>query len=339
MLKQINPTGVMSETLRRALPRGPGFFGLLGAQCFLLTSTYFPQQQSPATPEPESAEATVLPGDWGPELLDGILSSPNGEAADSLRRAAFAAGPAIVPQLEAALKDDRTAEFAAQCLAFVGGEKATQILKNLVGDPRDLNLRRFYYAALGESNSPEATDTLLKVINSADQEQDRTVPQAAILALTVRSDLKLVPRLRKAEARIKDPVIRDDLDNAIAVIETRAQLLASAANKSTGSSIERAVRTYFLPALELPPPPPTSTEPAGRPAPARLAVHIETKNLTFSPDQNRALARVNFEDGSAEAQYDIVLQKRSESWTVVSVWLGPVTEKPAAAGKQDVKKP
>ncbi len=327
----------MSETVRRVLPLDPAFFGLLVAQCFLLSSPCFPQQQNPVTPEPESAEATVLPGDWGPELLDGILSSPNGEAADSLRRAAFAAGPAIVPQLEAALKDDRTAEFAAQCLAFIGGEKATQVLGNLVRDPRDLNLRRFYYAALGESDSPEATETLLKVINSADREQDRTVPQAAILALTVRSDLKLVPRLRKAEARIKDPVIRDDLDNAIAVIETRAQLLASAANKSTGSSIERAIRTYFLPALE-PPPPPTSKEPAGRPAPASLAVHIETKNLTFSPDQNRALARVNFEDGSAQAQYDIVVQKRSESWTVVTVWLGPVTEKPAAAGKQDVKK-
>src|SRR3989442_11429427 len=107
MLKQINPTGGISEKVRRALPRDPAFFGLFVAQCFLLSSPCFPQQQKPVTPEPESAEATVLPGDWGPELLDGILSSPNGEAADSLRRAAFAAGPPPPPPLQTSLKRSR----------------------------------------------------------------------------------------------------------------------------------------------------------------------------------------------------------------------------------------
>src|SRR2546425_9628534 len=113
MLKQINPTGGISEKVSRALPRDPAFFGLFVAQCFLLTSTCFPQQQKPVTPEPESAEATVLPGDWGPELLDGILSSPNGEAADSLRRAAFAAGAPPLPPTPAAVKEERTAGVAA----------------------------------------------------------------------------------------------------------------------------------------------------------------------------------------------------------------------------------
>src|SRR2546427_8869173 len=72
------------------------------------------------TDEAQSALAT----DWAPELLDAILSSPNEEAHDALYRAAFAAGPAIVPQLEAAIKDDRTAEFAAQSLAFIRGAQA-----------------------------------------------------------------------------------------------------------------------------------------------------------------------------------------------------------------------
>src|SRR3989442_13826003 len=117
MLKQINPTGGISEKVRRALPRDPAFFGLFVAQCFVLTSTCFPQQQKPVTPEPESAEGTVLPGDWGPELLDGILSSPNGEAADSLRRAAFPAGPAPLAHTHAALKGDRTPVSASSALA------------------------------------------------------------------------------------------------------------------------------------------------------------------------------------------------------------------------------
>ncbi len=89
-----------------------------------------------------------LPGDWGPELLYGILSSPNEEAQFGLLRATFAAGPAIIPQLTEALKDDRTAEYAAQSMAYIGGEKALPVLGKLLSDPRDFNLRRFTYGAL-----------------------------------------------------------------------------------------------------------------------------------------------------------------------------------------------
>jgi hypothetical protein len=212
-------------------------------------------------------------------------------------------------------------------------------------------LRRFYYGALGEFDSPEATETLLDVVSRADQEPDRTVTEAAILALTVRSDAKLVPPLREAEKNIKDVVIRLDLENAIEVIERRAKYLALPETKA-GGSIEQAVRTYFAPALESAAPP-KSTPPAagpsrGRPqasrSPARPVaqsqppVKVEIQNLTLAPDKTRALARVTFEDASATAFYDIVLQKRYGDWTVASVWLGSEVEKlpskPAVAAPQ-----
>ncbi len=103
-------------------------------------------------------------------------------------RATFAAGPAIIPQLAAALKDDRTAEYAAQSLAYIGGDQALPILWKLLSDPRDLNLRRFTYGALAEFDSPQATDMLFDVINKSDDEPDRTVTEAAVIALTVRTD-------------------------------------------------------------------------------------------------------------------------------------------------------
>ena len=56
-----------------------------------------------------------------------------------------------------------------------------------------------------------------------------------------------------------------------------------------------------------------------------MEVHIQ--NLVLSPDKNRALARVVFEDPSAAANYDIVLQKRFGDWVVASVWLGAEMEK------------
>jgi hypothetical protein len=49
--------------------------------------------------------------------------------------------------------------------------------------------------------------------------------------------------------------------------------------------------------------------------------------LAFSPDKTRALARVTFEDPSAVANYDMVLQKRYGEWFVASVWLGGEREK------------
>src|SRR5208282_4127399 len=54
-----------------------------------------PQKEAAPSPAPAVAgeeEEQPLPGDWGPELLDGILSSPNEEAQYTLLRATFAAG-------------------------------------------------------------------------------------------------------------------------------------------------------------------------------------------------------------------------------------------------------
>lgn len=311
----------------------------LGLACFLLLPHNVRGQQSAplAPPTLLTEEEAPLPGDWAPQLLDAILGSPNAEARDALYRAAFAAGPGIVPQLEAALKDDRTAEFAAQSLAFISGARALEILWKLVSDPRDLNLRRFYYGALGEFDSKEAVETLLSVINHADAEPDRTVTEAAIIALTVRSEPSLVPQLREVAKKVKDVVIRDDLENASEVIERRAKYLASPEGKATGVSIERAVRTYFKPALEPPLPAPVPPAASKRQhAPTPPTVEVKIMNLAFSPDKTRALARVVFEDPSARADYDMVLQKRFGEWTIASVWLGLEAEKtpPEPAPKQ-----
>jgi hypothetical protein len=316
----------------------------------LLSPLYAQDQQTappPATVPMTDEEEKPLPGDWAVEFLDKLANSPNAEASEALYRATMAAGPDVIPQLEEATKDDRTAEFAAQALAYIGGEKALQILWKLVPDPRDLDLRRFYYGALAEFDSPEATQTLLDVIQRADQEPDRTVTEAAILALTVHSDPKLLEPLREAHDRIKDVVIRLDLENAIDVIEGRAKYLA-APDKKPGGSIEHAVRTYFAPAFATAPPPEVSpaaprrtpahtaakspartptAKPIRKPPAPKPLVDVHILNVTLSPDQTRALARVAFEDPSATAYYDIVLQKRYGDWFVASVWLGPEVEK------------
>ena len=135
-------------------------------------------------------------------------------------------------------------------------------------------------------------------------------------------------------------VIRLDLENAVEVIERRARYLASPGRKP-GGSIEYAVRTYFAPALESAPPPEVAPAAPRPPSPRSAAsrtstratptpkplVEVHIQNLVLSPDKNRALARVVFEDPSAAANYDIVLQKRFGDWVVASVWLGAEMEK------------
>ena len=336
------------ENAREEKQTSPGKFLLQAlVHCLLLSVFYLllsvpclAQEAASSVNPPAEEEEKPLPGDWAVELLDAVERSPNPEAHDALYRAVAAAGPPIIPQLEEALKDDRSAEFAAQALAFIGGEKAIQILWKLQSDPRDLNLRRFYYGALGEYDTPEANETLLEVINRADEEPDRTVTEAAILALTVRSDLKLIAPLREAEGKIQDVVIRLDLENAVEVIERRAKYLASPQAKQASGSLETAVRTYFMPALESSPPA-VAPKPATRraasaksavpPTPPKPAVNVQIQHVTLSPDKARALARVIFEDPTAMAYYDIVLQKRYGDWVVASVWLGAEVEKPSAA--------
>jgi hypothetical protein len=329
------PDGRKSGGFTRQVTRS-----LVLAACWLFLTPFCLAQQRPQGP-PASApkaqptenegveeEQPPLPGDWAVELLDGILSASNPDAADSLLRAAFAAGRDIVPQLAVALKDDRTAEFAAQSLAFIGGQEALQILWKLQEDKRDLNLRRFYYGALGEFDADQAIQTLFDVINKSDSEPDRTVTENAILALTVETNPKLPDMIRQAEKKLQDVVVRDDLENALDVIQIRSKYLATPEGKKAGGAINDAVHTYFLPALQ---PPPSSSLDAGHPpAPAKPEVKVEIQNLTFSPDKMRALAAVTFEVPSALAKYDLVLQKRFGNWEVVSVWLGAETDKPGA---------
>lgn len=295
-----------------------------------------PAQASAAKAEPPSAPPASdvadagypLPGDWAPELLDGILSSPNPAAGESLYDAAFAAGPGLIPQLQAALKDDRTAEFAAQALAFVGGDKAEQILETLIADRRDLDLRRFYLGSLGEYPAPEIEQLLLDAVAKSDAEPDRTVTEAAIWALTVRSDPGLPAAIQRAEAGIEDVVIRDDLDNARQVIQSRLKYLASPEGQAAGGSLEQAVRSYFIGALQAPAPRPRSAAGTSHAAEEPPAATVGVNQTIFSPDKTRALAHVTFEDSDAGANYDIILQKQLGDWKVVSVWEGAETEEP-----------
>jgi len=308
-----------------------GFF-LIGRCEAQQPATPSPPAKIPAVqaPENEAGEQVQepLPGDWAAELLDGILSAPNAEAGDSLFRAAFAAGPSIVPQLIEALRDDRTAEFAAQALAFIGGERAMQVLWKLQEDKRDLNLRRFCYGALAEYDTEQATQTLFQVINKSDAEPDRTVTEAAILALTVRTGPQVPGAIRQVMKSVKDVVIRDDLENALDVIQIRSKYLGTPEGKKAGGSVDAAVRTYFIPALQ--PPAPSRADAEAHRAPGKADVSLKIENLTFAPDRQRALAAVTLEDPSAVANYDLVLQKRLGNWEVVSVWLGGEAEKPAA---------
>lgn len=317
---------------------------LFASCCFVLPLSVLAQQSKPAEPGPPATqgdEDAIIPGDWAPELLDAILSSPNQDAHDALMNATFAAGPAVIPQLEAALKDDRTAEFAAQSLAYIGGSRALNILEKLVADPRDLNLRRFSYGALGEFQTPQATQILLDVIARSDAEPDRTVTEAAIVALTVRTDESLLPALKQVQSKVKDIVIHDDLDNAMEVIQSRGKYLASPEGKNSGDSVDQAVRTYFSPALEPQTNPSQPTQHSVKdpktgkmtvapPVQTRPLVSVEVQTLTFSPDKTRALAYVVFEDPTAVANYDMVLQKEFGAWKIVSVWLGAEKEKPPA---------
>jgi hypothetical protein len=285
--------------------------------------TLTPEPRAPADPTDSDPDADAPPpGDWAPQLLDAILTSQNPAAAEALYDAAFAAGPGLLPQLQAALKDDRTAEFAAQALAFMGGEKAEDILWTLVGDGRNLDLRRFYLGTLGEYASAETEQVLMKAVTRSDSEPDRTVTEAAIWALTTRSEAGLPAEIKQAEAGIQDVAIRDEVDNARQVIESRLKYQASAEGRSAGSSLGQAVRCYFIGALQEP----ARTKTAGEAQPPAAEVHVV--RTVFSPDQTRVLAHVTFEDPEASAHYDLVLQKQVGDWKVVSVWEGADVENP-----------
>jgi hypothetical protein len=200
----------------------------------------------------------------------------------------------------------------------MGGIKALDVLSTLVADPRNLDLRRFYYGALGEYDDPQTAAVLLNQVRHSDREPDRSVTQDALLALTVRSDAALVPQLRALSKEVTDPVIQDDIENAADVIEARAQFLAAHPRKLTGNSIGHAVRTYFIPALEGAP----SAAQAGTGSAAPPAVDVRIASETFSPDKARVLTHVIFETPQALANYEIVLQRKGGGWTVASVWLG-----------------
>ncbi len=310
----------ISSKWRGKTPRGLAW---LAVAAFVWGQSARLPAASPATPVAQERNE-LLSEQWSPGKLYAILTSPHPEARENLYRAAFEAGPAIIPRLEFALKDDRTATFAARMLAYLGGQRAMADLAKLVNDPRNLDLRRFYYGALGGSNDPHNIDLLLDKVRTSDQEPDRSVTRDAILALSISSDASLVPKLQKVEKEVTDPVIQDDINTAATVIGLRAKYLASPAGKNSGASVNQAIHTYFMPALEES----AGADDAGQ---QTSAVEIHIRNLTYSPDKTRVLAAVDFEDPQAVASYRIVVQKQQTGWKVASVWLGAEREKPQKA--------
>jgi hypothetical protein len=296
--------------------------GLALAAIALALPAVFNCQSLPATVAQERNR--LLNNQWNPAKLYESLSSQSAEASENLYRAAFAAGPAIIPKLENALKDDRTATFAAQTLAYFGGAKSIAILEELLKDPRNLDLRRFYYGALGGSTDPRDVEILLNKIRTSDHEPDRDVTRDAILALSISSDAALVPKLRQAEKQISDPVIQDDLETAAMVVGMRARFMATPAGRRSGNSVEQAIRSYFMPALQaMPGEGGAGQQPSG--------VEVNVKSLTYSPNKTRVLAAVNFENPEAVATYQMVLQKTQAGWKVASVWLVDEHDKPQQA--------
>ena len=263
-------------------------------------------------------------GGWAVILLDEVLNVPNRAARDHLLRAGFAAGPRIQPQLEKALEDDRTAEFAAQLLAFMGNNRALRTLQRLVDDPRDLGLKRFFYGALGEFNTPGTRQTLLDVVAQADDEPDPTVTELAILALTVLADPSLIPSLEEVRGRTVDPVIRDDIENAIEVIRFRANHLEKVRTEAKGDvTVAQALEAYFIADLGRVE---GQEEEGAASDPSSSPLNIEIEDLTFAPNSSRALARVRLSNPAAAAIYELVLQKRGPSWVVASVWMVSLQE-------------
>ncbi|MGH9448782.1 MAG: hypothetical protein ACRD3O_24155, partial [Terriglobia bacterium] len=136
-----------------------------------------------------------------------------------------------------------------------------------------------------------------------------------------------------AESKLTDPVIRDDLAGAISIIQERAHYLASRGGQDSGSSIEQAVRLYFLPAIH----PPSASSRGSRQAhiaPAETTIRIV--HVELNPDRTRALARVIFEDSVEFAHYRMALEKAGKDWRVATVWLGSEEEEPVSqpAGKK-----
>jgi hypothetical protein len=263
----------------------------------------------------------LLNAQWDPAKLYAMLTSQDPAEREDLFRAAFAAGPAIIPKLQNAIKDDRTATFAAQTLAWLGGAKSIAILETLLKDPRNLDLRRYYYGALGGSADPRDDEILLNKIRTSDHEPDRDVTRNAILALSISSDAALVPQLQQAENQVTDPVIQDDIETAATVVGLRAKYMETAEGKSSGSSVTQAIRGYFMPAMQ--------PGPGGSDAdPQDAGVEVNVRSLTRSPDQTRVLAAVDFENPEAMAAYHVVVQKHQTGWKVASVWLGEEREKP-----------
>ena len=263
----------------------------------------------------------LLNSQWDPAKIYATLTAQDPQASENLYRAAFAAGPAIIPKLDSALKDDRTATFAAQMLAYIGGAKSLAILERLLKDPRNLDLRRFYYGALGAYRDSHDVEVLLNKVRTSDHEPDRDVTRAAILALSISSDAALVPELRQAEKQVTDPVIQDDIETAAMVVGLRAKYMATPAGKDAGSSVEHAIRSYFMPALQ--------AMPGGGDAGGQAnGVEVNIRNMTWSPDRTRVLAAVDFENPEAVASYHLVVQKHTTGWKVAGVWLGEEREKP-----------
>ena len=244
------------------------------------------------------------------ERVQRLLSDQKIEDSDAINLI-FKEDDKALPTLLRALREGQDAERASRALAYLGGPKEREILRNVIAAEKNHEkkwlMASFLAGALVKPETFEEWNFLETCLKAYNDENRSFASFSAALALGVNGSqralnlLQNVQPLEPSSASDNDTV--QEVRHAIRWIKQKSS--SETAPPQEGSDLEQIKQivskdTFYA-------------DGEGK--------HLSVENIVFTGDKGRALVSIEIYRGPKDAHgYDVVLEHRSGRWKITGVW-------------------
>jgi hypothetical protein len=215
-----------------------------------------------------------------------------------------------IPTLLRALREGKNVERASWAVAYLGGPKEREILRNVIANEKNQQkkwlMASFLAGALVEPASSEEWNFLETCLKGYKNENADLASFSAALALGVNASpqalhlLQTVVPPNQSSALDNDTV--QEVRQAIRWIKQKSSATAHPENGCDLEQIKQIVSKNAFFADEDP-------------------EHFSVEDIVFTGKKGRALVSIQIYRGPKDAHgYDVVLEHRSGMWKIIGVW-------------------
>ncbi|HKV61523.1 MAG TPA: hypothetical protein VJO16_06400 [Candidatus Acidoferrum sp.] len=245
------------------------------------------------------------------ERVQRLLSDQQIDDSDAINLI-FKEDDKALPILLGALREGKNVERASWGVAYLGGPKEREILRNVIAGEKDQEkkwlMASFLAGALVQPASSEEWDFLEVCLRRYKNENGGLASFSAALALGVNASPQALHLLQTVvppdQSSASDNDTVQEARRAILWIKQKSSI-KTATPSEKGSDLDQIKQIVLKDAF--------NADEEGK--------HLSVGDVVFTGDKGRALVSIEIYRGPKDAHsYDVVLERREGMWKITGVW-------------------